>query len=244
MDAGRARRHRPLPRGPSGIGRGRAALGVRRVATERSAGPLRAVRRSLRADSRVGGSPACDAMWQSARALSEPLPSAKAPGLDQRALRHREELYAIALRLTGQAADASDLVQDVFERLLRTSARLRPDTNLGGWMATTLHHLFIDRVRRKGVERTAEGGELERLPAPEPEEASTWSRVEDQTLTDAIAALPDEFREVFALHSRGLSYQQIAERLDIPRATVGTRLARARRRLREQIAPAEKENGR
>jgi RNA polymerase sigma-70 factor, ECF subfamily len=68
-----------------------------------------------------------------------------------------------------------------------------------------------------------------------------WTTIQDEELTLAIDALPEEFRDVFVLHARGKSYQEIADQLGIPRATVGTRLARARKKLRETLGPAAKE---
>ncbi len=176
-----------------------------------------------------------EAAWQPARAVSEPVPPPPA-SLEALAREHQPQLLATALRLCKSRPDATDLVQDTFVRALGAFSRLRPGTNLPAYLATVLHHLFIDRVRRQGVEIPSEPDALKNLAIPQDEpEPSRWLQVGDEELGRAIDRLPEEFQAAFVLHARGLSYQEIATRLEIPRPTVGTRLVRARRRLRELL---------
>ena len=70
----------------------------------------------------------------------------------QLAREHRDALYAFALTLCGEPAEASDLVQDTFERALRRLDSLRPETNARAWLCTILHHLFfVFRVDHRQV---------------------------------------------------------------------------------------------
>lgn len=146
-------------------------------------------------------------------------------------------LQALALKLTRSPADAADLVQDTLERALVGWGSLRPDTNHRAWLSTILQNLFIDRCRR--LARTGQPVALE-LVAPvvsvtTPDAAPEWSEMGEAEVREALVHVQEEYRLVFELHLDGASYQAIADRLGIPRPTVGTRLLRARRALRELL---------
>lgn len=147
---------------------------------------------------------------------------------------HEKWLLSLALRLTGSPSDAQDLVQDTLEKALLAWHRLRPDTNTCAWLSAILNNLFIDRCRHAKVRPTAvelEGAAQQVSSAP-PEPQPPWLRLGEGDVRAALMHVQDDFRAVFALHLEGLSYQQIADRLGIPRVTVGTRLLRARKELR------------
>jgi RNA polymerase sigma-70 factor (ECF subfamily) len=155
--------------------------------------------------------------------------------LHQEACACKPLLSALALRLCGNRADAEDLVQDVYERALNRLDRAQPDTNVRAWMATILHNLFVDRCR--AAQRRPRLVPLpDALSAEEREPPPAWAALPPDEIRAAIDALPDEFRAVYALHARGRSYDQIAGELGIPTATVGTRLLRARRKLKAALA--------
>lgn len=149
---------------------------------------------------------------------------------------HKTILYARAMRLVRTPADAWDLVQDTFEHALRAYARLQPDSNLRVWLMTIMHHLFIDRCRRKAREPSAALIEEDQIPSPEPNTAPAWASVSEEAVAAAVADLESPFREVYQLRLIDkCSYDEIAERLLIPRSTVGTRLMRARQKLRQTL---------
>jgi RNA polymerase sigma-70 factor (ECF subfamily) len=154
-------------------------------------------------------------------------------------------LQAKALHLCGNPTDARDLVQDTFERALLKLDRFREGTNAQAWLFTLLHHLFIDRCRSRTRERRADVSVedvQERVAAPVEEDAPAWAAIGTEQLRTALARIPEEFRVVYQLHAiEGRSYIEIAERLGIPKATVGTRLIRARRKLRELLMPTQQE---
>ena len=164
--------------------------------------------------------------------------SAPSTTLDVAALvrEHESALRATALRLCRDSAEASDLVQDTFERALRSRDKLRPGSNLRAWLLTILRHLFIDRCRRSSREPRSEL-KLELLDTgaaiPEPEAEPSWAVITEAQLRAAVDRLSEEFRSVYLLHAiEGRSYAEISARLGIPGATVGTRLIRARRKLK------------
>jgi RNA polymerase sigma-70 factor (ECF subfamily) len=147
-------------------------------------------------------------------------------------------LSRIAERLCGNAADARDLVQDTFERAARLGLpeELR---NPPAWLVTIMNNLFIDRCRARArrptheplVEQHANVTQIDPDP-PEP----AWSRITVDDIRAALAELDPAYREVYELHTfERWSYEQIAERLAIQRVTVGTRLNRARKKLREVL---------
>jgi RNA polymerase sigma-70 factor, ECF subfamily len=161
-------------------------------------------------------------------------------GFDALVKEHYAALLAAARRLTASPADAQDLVQDVAERALKAFDQLPAGSNVRGWLFTILNHAFIDRCRRKKLENvqplTAEDAEV--VSAPTAEEKGRWESVSVDQVAQAVKQLPEDFRRVYAMHSlEGKSYAEIAQTLGVPKATVGTRLIRARRRLRDLLIP-------
>ena len=147
-------------------------------------------------------------------------------------------LIKLAERLCATAADASDLVQDTVERAMRAGipAEIR---NPGGWLATMMHNLFIDRCRaeaRRPPHEPIEDHHDNITPIHVTGLEPAWSRATMADLYAALDAISPTYREVYALHTfERLTYEAIAERLQINRITVGTRLTRARLELRKVL---------
>lgn len=184
---------------------------------------------------------------QGARVEARPPP---APRLDSRwyaafARQHEPALHATALRLCGNAADARDLVQDTLERGLRNLERFQVGTDGRAWLLTILHRLFIDRCRARTREPRADvsAEELaERVAAPDGEATPAWASISLEQLREVLGQVPEPFREVYRLHClEGRPYDEIAARLGIAKNTVGTRLIRARRMLRELLVGPEQQ---
>jgi RNA polymerase sigma-70 factor (ECF subfamily) len=151
---------------------------------------------------------------------------------------HGHVVRALGLRLAGTEVDADDLVQDCLERAMRRFDTLTPGTNARAWLLTILHNAFIDRCRRRTVDKLADDIDGVQLAAPEPSEPPAWTSVTADQLAAAVAKLDDEFRAVYERHVEGRSYQAIASELGIPVNTVGTRLSRARSKLRALLEAA------
>ena len=153
---------------------------------------------------------------------------------DRAVREHRPVLLDLARKLCRTHVDPDDLVQDVFETTFKPIAELPEDTNLVAWMTRVLRNRFVDRCRRlktRGTQTPIEDVPVASVVA-EPE--SWWQRLGADDIRARLDALPPEQRaafELFAFH--GASYQEIAERLGIPKATVGTRILRARTRLKQ-----------
>ncbi len=152
-------------------------------------------------------------------------------------------LYRVALSLTGQPADAEDLVQDTLIRAFRAVDRF-DGAHPRAWLLTILRHTHLNRVRgRKPVLlRDGESVELtlERVGKPEPSaEEVVVSDLFESVVAEALAALPDKHREVVTLVDiNGLSYQEAADVLGVPRGTIMSRLHRARARIRTRLTAA------
>jgi RNA polymerase sigma-70 factor (ECF subfamily) len=152
------------------------------------------------------------------------------------ASRYETLLYSRAIRLVHTPQDAWDLVQDTFEHALRGYERFQPGTNLRVWLMTIMHHLFIDRCRRQAREPNSAPIDDNDIASPEPASPRMWETITDEQIAAALADLESPFREVYELRLFGnCSYDEIAERLTIPRSTVGTRLMRARQKLKRTL---------
>jgi RNA polymerase sigma-70 factor, ECF subfamily len=151
---------------------------------------------------------------------------------------HEAWLLALARRLTRSPADAQDLVQDTLEKALLAWGRFEEGSNLRAWLSVILNNLFLDQCRR--TQAAPKQVELEQvvhqLPQGAPEPQPDWLNLGEGEIRAALPQVQEDFRAVFALHLEGLSYQEISERLGLPRATVGTRLLRARKELRALLS--------
>jgi RNA polymerase sigma-70 factor (ECF subfamily) len=142
-------------------------------------------------------------------------------------------LVAFATRLTGNAAEAHDVVQDAFERALKGFGRLTPESNARAWLFTIVNNAFIDRCRARAAAPRTESSEMVDPAASEKRPPPLSTRVTAEQLRAAIEQLEPEFRAVYVKHAlEERSYQEVATDLGIPVNTVGTRLARARKKLR------------
>ncbi|WP_414471901.1 RNA polymerase sigma factor [Microvirga sp. M2] len=142
--------------------------------------------------------------------------------------------YAWALLRDDEAAD--DLVQDTLERAIRHWSRRR-DGDLKAWLFAIQRNLFLNDVRGRKVRGIQVGVEaLEMSATLDPPDAHAGLR----DILTGLDALPEEQRSVLLLVGvEDLSYEQVAQVLEIPMGTVMSRLSRARGRLREFM-----ENGR
>jgi RNA polymerase sigma-70 factor (ECF subfamily) len=152
--------------------------------------------------------------------------------LDEVTRAHGPYLRGLAHKLCRSQLDPDDLVQDVLEKTLHHPI---PDgANPRAWLARVLHNLFIDKLRRKHARRE----DLVPEPANDGAGGGGESRVWWESLTEEVvraqlANLPAEQRTTFELFAfAGKSYDEIAAELGIAKATVGTRILRARQKLR------------
>jgi RNA polymerase sigma-70 factor, ECF subfamily len=141
--------------------------------------------------------------------------------------RHAAGLLALAYRLTGSAADAEDVVQDLFVGLPEALARYREEGRFGGWLRSLVVRLCLMRLRTARRRREVDLDHIGPVPAGPARDQDAWS---------ALAELPEDQRVIVVLKVvEGYSHAEIAELLGIRRGTSEVRLHRALRRLRTRL---------
>ncbi len=175
--------------------------------------------------------------------MSDAARGARADAFDKHVVPHVEVLYRVALSLTGQPADAEDLVQDTLMRAFGAVDRF-DGAYPRAWLLTILRNTHVNRNRRRRPVLLRDGESavvmMDRLGpcAPASEDVVIGNEFE-AVVADALAALPDKHRAVVALVDiDGLTYQEAADALGVPRGTVMSRLHRARARIRARLAAA------
>lgn len=168
-----------------------------------------------------------------------PFPADAVPTWDEIVDRHSDRVYRLAYRLTGNAADAEDLTQDVFVRVFRSLDTYTPGT-FEGWLHRITTNLFLDGARRRQRIRfdalSDERAERIRSNVAAPHEAYA-DRTFDADVEQALAALPPDFRAAVVLCDiEGLTYEEIADIVGAKLGTVRSRISRGRAMLRASLA--------
>ncbi|XVQ14011.1 sigma-70 family RNA polymerase sigma factor [Spirillospora sp. CA-255316] len=171
------------------------------------------------------------------------------------AVPYLDQLYAAALRMTRNPADAEDLVQDAFAKAYASFHRFEEGTNLRAWLYRILTNTFINEYRKKQrrpVQSTAESIEdwqLAEAASHTPgglksAETAALERLPDSEVKRALGDLPEEFRlPIYLADVEGFAYKEIANILGVPIGTVMSRLHRGRRRLRAQLEDYARDRG-
>ena len=163
------------------------------------------------------------------------------------AMQFAPSLYTTALRMTRNAADAQDLVQETYLKAYRSFATFDEGTNLRAWLFRILTNTFINNYRAK--QRRPQESELKdvdnlflyhRLPQLSQLSGSAEDQLMDMfpesEVRDALENLPEAFlMPVLLSDVEQFSYKEIAEILDIPIGTVMSRLHRGRKALQEGL---------
>ena len=163
-------------------------------------------------------------------------------------------LYSAAYRLTRNAADAEDLVQETFLRAYRGFHQFEPGTNLKAWLYRILTNTFINSYRKKQREpQTVSDDEIEDWylyskmtdEGMEPSaETSVLESLPDEEVQEALSSLPEQFRiAVLLADVEGFSYKEIAEITGVPIGTVMSRLHRGRKALEKRLWDVVRERG-
>ena len=168
---------------------------------------------------------------------------------EEEALGLSDQVYRVARRLVGSREEAEDLVQQTYERAFRSWKQFTPGTNLRAWLLRILTNLNIDRGRRQ--QRTPQTTPLDneagdyflynkleaQVPEANPDEERVIEKLSQDSIVDALAEVPHDFRDVIVLVDIGeFSYADAAQILDIPMGTVMSRLHRGRRILKKNLA--------
>jgi len=171
------------------------------------------------------------------------------------AMQYAPQLYSGAMRMTRNAADAEDLVQETYLRAYRSFATFQEGTNLRAWLFRILTNTFINTYRAKQRRpQETELGDLEDLymyrrigsinPSSRSAEDQLFDLFTDDEVKAALEDLPDNFRlPVLLADVQDFSYKEIAEILDIPIGTVMSRLHRGRKAMQKRLVDFARERG-
>jgi RNA polymerase sigma-70 factor (ECF subfamily) len=158
-------------------------------------------------------------------------------------IEYLDGLYSYALVLTRNHAEAEDLAQETYVRAIQAVGRLRPGSNMKGWLFTILRNVWLNQLRKlrngpRMVRIEVDNGVADSVVEPSMDSHDLYvSKVEAEQVRAAIQELPLEFREIILLREyEELSYQEIASVMDCPVGTVMSRLARARAKLRDLLS--------
>src|SRR5262245_35084926 len=153
---------------------------------------------------------------------------------------HHESVYRFAYSLAGNPDDAAELTQEAYVRLLNKSLQLRDQRKVKAWLCTTLYRIFLGWKHRENRFRHIEVFSAENeLPPLTPEIAD---QLDGEMAMDAALDLEEHFRVPLVLHYlQCLSYQEIAEVLNVPIGTVMSRLSRGKDILRQRLMVKKRE---
>jgi RNA polymerase sigma-70 factor (ECF subfamily) len=150
--------------------------------------------------------------------------------------RHKDKVYALALRLTNSVQDAEDIVQDVFVQVFRKIGDFREDAAFTSWLfriATNISLSALRKRKRRSVESRSQD-----LEAYGGTNSSHTGRMLRPFLEEAIASLPPKARMIFVLHDiQGFQHNEIAEMLNCSEGTSKSQLHKARAQLRKTLRP-------
>jgi RNA polymerase sigma-70 factor (ECF subfamily) len=167
----------------------------------------------------------------------------------EQAMKFAPQLYSAALRMTRNASDAEDLVQEAFLRGYRSFGTFSEGTNLRAWLFRILTNAYINKYRAKQRRPTETDlddvedlylyrrlGDMDAVFANRSAEDQLFEMFTDDEVKQALEDLPENFRlPVLLADVEGFSYKEIAEMLDIPIGTVMSRLHRGRKNMQRAL---------
>lgn len=169
------------------------------------------------------------------------------------AVPHMDILYNFALRTTGNADDARDLLQETFLKAYRFWDKYEKGTNIRAWLFRIMKNSYINRYRKEtrepdkvdynSVENFYNSIRSEQTD-PNDLEREIFGGLLGDEVTKALGDLPEDFRTVVILCDiEGLTYEEIAEFLECPIGTVRSRLHRGRKLLQGKLLEYARKEG-
>ncbi|MEO3794802.1 RNA polymerase sigma factor SigM [Nonomuraea sp. B10E15] len=146
--------------------------------------------------------------------------------------RHRDRMWAVALRTLGDPDEAADAVQDAFVSAYRKAATFRGEAAVTTWLHRIVVNACLDRMRRKSVRPVADDELIEAAERETPLPDQTVEREVSMEVSAALKLLPGDQRAALVLvDMMGYSVEDAAQVLQVPSGTVKSRCARGRAKL-------------
>jgi RNA polymerase sigma-70 factor (ECF subfamily) len=172
---------------------------------------------------------------------------------EKEALPHMNALYNFALRMTGDADDADDLVQETYLKAFRFFDKFEKGTNAKAWLFRILKNSYINEYRKvkkepnkvdyNDIENFYENIKSSDVKSNHLVE-DVFNNLLDDEISEAISSLPEDFKTVIILSDiEGFTYEEIADFVDCPIGTVRSRLHRARKMLYVRLHKYAQEKG-
>ena len=170
------------------------------------------------------------------------------------AFEHVDSLYNTALRMTKNALDAEDLLQDVYLRAFRFFHRFEKGTNFKAWIFKILTNTYINQYRKKinkpyhvDLEKIKYNYDIKEATAQtsaQESERLDYETLFDDEIKNALQQIPDEFRVVVLLADvESFSYKEVAKIIGCPIGTVMSRLSRGRKQLQNYLREYARKGG-
>ncbi|MBM4132040.1 RNA polymerase sigma factor [bacterium] len=161
--------------------------------------------------------------------------------------RHHARLYNVAYRMTGSAADADDLLQEIFLQVFRRLETFRGESALGTWLYRLATNCCLDHLRSKQGRQQRATEFLEDSGDVEPVAPGVWrpdTVLDRMELERVITQLPPRYRAAFVLHDiEGLAHHEVGEALGIAVGTSKSLVHKARARMRRLLRGADDGSG-
>lgn len=146
--------------------------------------------------------------------------------------RHRDRMWAVALRTLGDPDEAADAVQDAFVSAYRKAGTFRGEAAVTTWLHRIVVNACLDRMRRKSVRPVADDELIEAAERDTPMPDQTGEREVSMEVSAALKMLPTDQRAALVLvDMMGYSVEDAAQVLEVPSGTVKSRCARGRAKL-------------
>ncbi|GGO62331.1 RNA polymerase sigma factor SigM [Nonomuraea cavernae] len=146
--------------------------------------------------------------------------------------RHRDRMWAVALRTLGDPDEAADAVQDAFVSAYRKAGTFRGEAAVTTWLHRIVVNACLDRMRRKSIRPVADDELIEAAERDSPLPDQTVEREVSMEVSAALKLLPTDQRAALVLvDMMGYSVEDAAQVLDVPSGTVKSRCARGRAKL-------------
>ncbi|HIR87014.1 MAG TPA: sigma-70 family RNA polymerase sigma factor [Candidatus Limivicinus faecipullorum] len=156
-------------------------------------------------------------------------------------LEYEKKVYNVALRILGNSEDAADMTQEAFIKAFNSLSGFRGDSKFSVWLTRIVSNLCLDflrsRSRRPTVSLSVEDDEGDDVQLDIADVSQSPELLLERSLTResvrrGLKALPEDYREILLLREiQGLSYDEIAEALNIEVGTVKSRIFRGRKKL-------------